>query len=282
MADTGWKTAGTAGSYVNGSGSVWNSPSLATADDNSPAWSGLPKNLYSYYLRLTNFGFSIPSGSTIDGIWVRIKRYASHVDSIDDGIVQLRDTGGPTGDNKARIATGFPHWPTSYETVYYGGSTDDWNVSGLDTDLVNDSSFGIDVVADSDIASSRTAYIDVVEIRVYYTEPDTGPVCFGHSTGVEEDYTETMAANSTGTGVVTGSGDAEKLLIHTSQTREFGPWKLGAGLAKLIMDKYGSGTGGLSLEYKSGATESACEADTWHNYTGQFTQDGWIKIRVKE
>jgi len=108
-----------------------------------------------------------------------------------------------------------------------------------------------------------------------------GSVCWGHVTGVEEDNTVTMAAGSTGTGVVSGSGDAEILAITGEQTREYGPWKLGAGKAKMLMDKYDTGTGGLSLEYKSGATEAACEADTWHSYTGKFVQSGWVKIRVK-
>jgi len=114
-------------------------------------------------------------------------------------------------------------------------------------------------------------------------EEVSGSVCYGHDTAVGEDNTLDFSGNWTGTGKIVSSGDNERLDVGPGQYMELiGTWKLGAGKAKMLMDKYDTGTGGLSLEYKSGATESACEADTWHSYTGKFSQSGWVKIRVKE
>jgi hypothetical protein len=53
--------------------------------------------------------------------------------------------------------------------------------------------------------------------------------------------------------------------------------------ARILYNKYGIGSGPAPtlFQYKTGATKTACEADTWHTYNGtSFTCLGWAKINV--
>jgi len=89
--------------------------------------------------------------------------------------------------------------------------------------------------------------------------------------------------NWTGTGVITGSGDSETLLIGVGEAEESETWKFGIGIAKIIMDKYPGGIGGDApiIEYKTGNSEANCEADNWHIFNGHsFNSLGWIKVKV--
>ncbi len=76
--------AGT-GSQVPGPGSgQWTDPENITANDTSYATvdvtqGGMFGYYHTYYLQGTNFGFNIPSGSTINGIQATIGRMTSGV-----------------------------------------------------------------------------------------------------------------------------------------------------------------------------------------------------------
>jgi kynurenine formamidase len=110
-----------------------------------------------------------------------------------------------------------------------------------------------------------------------------GSAAFGHVTDVEETNTETFADNWTvGDATISGEGDAEKITFTPGQTKESLTWNLGSGLAKVDMDKYGDqGTGGLTVEYKTGTDEEDCDADDWHVYGSEgFQCQGWVKLKV--
>jgi hypothetical protein len=57
-------------------------------------------------------------------------------------------------------------------------------------------------------------------------------------------------------------------------------WHIGSGSVRLREDVYGSGSGAATIQYKQGSSKDLCEADTWHDYSGVFSCDGWIKIKV--
>ena len=75
MASQGPRSAG-AGANQTGVGTVaWSFTGNIVADDGSSASSGtLTSGAQTNYLVASTFGFSIPAGSTIDGIVVEIKR----------------------------------------------------------------------------------------------------------------------------------------------------------------------------------------------------------------
>lgn len=150
---------------------TWASPSNAGASDNSyttanQIGSGSP---ITHYLKCTNFGFSIPSGATINGVTVEIERKPSQnsiSNNVKDSTISLVKGGTVSGANKADTAT---RWSTT-ETFYtYGSSSDLWSLSLTDSD-VNASNFGVVIsVTITSIKPNVIAYIDFVRITITYT-----------------------------------------------------------------------------------------------------------------
>jgi len=169
VAVTSYKTPGTVVS-ASRDALEWFDVNYAKASDNYHAYSSIGKQTYSDWLRCTNFGFStsdIPSGSTIDGIEVKIERKADTANVIKDSALYLRKTSGQVGDNKASAT----YWPTYDAEVTYGSYTDKWNAGLVDTDIVS-TDFGIDLSAyNNNPDSFEVARVDCVSIRVYYTVP---------------------------------------------------------------------------------------------------------------
>ncbi len=144
-ADTGTTSPGTMADDATVGTVAWNNPDYAKASDNAyAAWgnsSGATR--YSHYLKATNFGFSIPSGATINGILVEIERVASengsnYVKETEVKIVKADGTIGTT--NKADTVT---KWQTTTDAYYsYGGASDLWNET-WDSTKINDVDFGV-------------------------------------------------------------------------------------------------------------------------------------------
>ncbi|KKL99748.1 hypothetical protein LCGC14_1811320, partial [marine sediment metagenome] len=120
----------------------------------------------SDWIRLTNFGFSIPA-ATITGIEVEIDREATQSSSIKDGRIYLRKTSGQVGNNKS--AAGY--WDTidddSYDT--YGSTSDLWGTTWTSSEI-NSVDFGIDIYVGYDGSVADNARIDHLRIKIYYTE----------------------------------------------------------------------------------------------------------------
>lgn len=169
MSVTEWKLAGQVSNVDRDGKESWSDVDNIKACDGDVA-SVLPlKNEYTDWLRATDFGFTlvdIPQPAAIDGIEVRITRYASHSDYITDDALYLRGPSGQVGDNKASAS----EWGTTPAEVTYGASDDDWN-SGLDEFDVRSSDFGVDFsVTKGNTDNARTAYVDCIQVRVYYTD----------------------------------------------------------------------------------------------------------------
>lgn len=106
---------------------------------------------------------------------------------------------------------------------------------------------------------------------------------FGHDPPVEEDYALDHTDGS-GTGAPSGSGDDEILTIALGENWEYETRYVGAGEMVIAIDKYQTGSGPIpTIEYKTGATRVACEADSWNVYNGtSFTCTGWAKVRMSK
>ena len=182
MADTGWLDFTTI-TREDRAGSVneygwWRDSTTAYADEEDGTYARTDSFLrtgYTPWLRFVNVsGLSIPVGSTIDGIEVRIKRkgldYTTHNSDIRDSVLRLHVSGTMSGDDNADTDT---TWPTSNAFgATVGGPTDDWNAGYDRADLIG-ATFGVQLsVANVETVDAYgSAFVDVLQIKIYYTVP---------------------------------------------------------------------------------------------------------------
>jgi Tfp pilus assembly protein PilX len=144
----------------------WTSSTNVFSSNNVYATASLAGSAQSANLDVTNFGFNLPTGSTIVGIEADIERKASNTNSIEDYDVFLLKAGAASGNDKASTTD----WGTSDSTRTYGSGTDLWGTTWTEAQ-VEASNFGIRLKVRNLSTSSRTASVDWVNIRVYYTPP---------------------------------------------------------------------------------------------------------------
>lgn len=171
MASQGPNSAGT---FANDGGSggsyTWSNLSFASTSNNQYATCTVNASGVTYFLKCTNFGFAIPGGSTIDGIYVGVECWSDNSGAT-DLYVQLVKGGTISGDNKAY----FPDI-TIESVVPYGGISDLWGLSFTVADI-NSSTFGIAWAGqNTSMKSGVNYYIDHVTITVYYTGGGGGGV----------------------------------------------------------------------------------------------------------
>lgn len=146
-------------------GSTITDPANAYSSNDAWATTGTSQTLI-----LMGYGFSIPAGSTINGITAGVERKASansKFEFVTDFSIRLVIDGSVAGDDKKDTVT---KWPTTEAAKSYGGVADLWGLTPT-VDQVNASNFGIQLVPN---CSSAIAYIDVVTITVTYTEGGGG------------------------------------------------------------------------------------------------------------
>lgn len=116
-------------------------------------------------LKATNFGFTIPSGATINGIVVEIEKRSNDAGTDDYRVQLLDETGALVGDNKAQLDS----WPITIAISTYGGATDTWNWTTVTDAKINDIDFGVVISAQS-VRANQDVQIDFIRITVHYTE----------------------------------------------------------------------------------------------------------------
>jgi len=121
-------------------------------------------NETSDYIDLQEFGFDIPTGSTIDGIIVTIER-SSRTGTVKDATLQLLNASGTAGGDDKALA--LEAWPTSDASQDYGGPTTVWSISPTAV-MVNNALFGVRLSVTGDVKDDL-AFIDHVSMKVYYT-----------------------------------------------------------------------------------------------------------------
>lgn len=177
MASSGPNSPGTLADDSGVGTLAWTNPNNASSSDNTYA-TVLINNptVTTHYLKATNFGFSIPNGSTINGIVVEIERKSSS-NTVSrfarDNVVKLVIGGSIVGSNYSLAAK----WSTTESYFTYGGSSDLWGNTITVSD-VNSSTFGVVLSAslsDTNKVRTETAYVDHIRITVYYTENSAVP-----------------------------------------------------------------------------------------------------------
>jgi len=153
------------GTFANDTavGSVaWVNLSNVAASDDTYATAVLIHPQTTYYLKATNFGFSIPMGNKIDGIEVKAERKESF-GGAEDNSIKLAKGGTIQGDDKS---TGVDY-PLTDGIITYGGATDLWGLTWMLSDI-NASNFGVGDSAKS-LPGAPLPQIDHIEITVYYS-----------------------------------------------------------------------------------------------------------------
>jgi len=109
-----------------------------------------------------------------------------------------------------------------------------------------------------------------------------GTVCWGHDTAVEEDNTRDFTGDWTGTGSISGAGDAEQIDLDDGETMETSPVvHTGAVTVTIQKNKYGSGDAEVVVNYRHGATVAACQAAAWNEYAAPFVSAGYVQVQVE-
>ena len=154
----------------------WGAVNEAKTSNNAYATVGVSSTVQSNYLKVTNFGFAVPSGATINGITVSIDRKSNGSgpsNYVKDTIVKLVKGGTVSGDDKADTVT---RWPSTEATQTYGGAADLWGLTLTDTD-VNASTFGVVLSATLYLHFGKnypSAFVDYISITIDYTEGGGG------------------------------------------------------------------------------------------------------------
>jgi len=160
---------------------TWTTPEEITVtgggDDSVYATAALGKLAVSHYLKATNFGFTVPDGSTILGITVEIERKegAAAAGGVKDSEVKLIDEAGTIrSTNKADTVNG---WGSTEAIATYGGTSDTWGEAGgfWTTAKINDPDFGVVLSAvDYKVSgggAAEDAFVDFVRITIEYGPP---------------------------------------------------------------------------------------------------------------
>lgn len=155
--------AGTgATSNANGGTLDWLNPGNITAADGSYATSvAAITGLTTYYLKATNFGFTIPGFSIILGVQDDVLRKSTVNPALVDSSTKMIVQGTIQGSEYA-IAS---NWPTTAAYQQYGGFADSWG-NTLTAAILNDPTTGVAIAAVS--SAGATAEIDYVRRTVWY------------------------------------------------------------------------------------------------------------------
>lgn len=195
-------TVGT-GNWTNATVSYLNSA------DSKGSYSQLNQNQVTKYLKLTNFGFSLPTDAVITGIRVDVRKSGGTFSSIQDNSIKIVKGGVISGTEKSTGST----WPTSLSYTTYGGSGDLWGSTWTYGDI-NSTGFGVVISAKSTGSLTVNSNIDNVRIRVYYTS-SSSPVydpndndlnCQVNMTGLFRDNDGDGYTTGSTTTVCVGSG----------------------------------------------------------------------------
>jgi hypothetical protein len=153
--------------WVAGGGSSLQSD-ISSSDNSRVSYNAATQD----HLRLTNFGFSIPSDATVNGIVVTREGYA---DQGNEGRRQFQialTKNGSTASGLWKVDQQLPRYAAGEDVVDIGTSTDLWAASWTPAE-VNSSSFGL-LITDND-TSAYQLYFDHIQVTVYYTAaPSSG------------------------------------------------------------------------------------------------------------
>jgi len=161
---------------------TWSNPSYITIDDNNKAAAYPTAGNPTHYLKASNFGFSIPDGTTVVGVEVTVNAATSTMVSNGTArydIVRLvNGSGTVVGDDKSDDST-LVNLTLTDKT--FGGAADSWNASLTASD-VNNANFGV-VVSLAQASLAPYAMVDYIKVKVYYATTEQN---YAWAAGIDE------------------------------------------------------------------------------------------------
>jgi hypothetical protein len=173
MATAGPNGGGTFANDTTIGTSSWGTPSNASAEDGtSTTTAAIGNGTVANYLKCTNFGFSIPAGSTINGITVEVKaKRATTSRNLTIATIKLVKAGTIQGNNNGNATV----LGTTLAYATFGSVSDLWGLAFGASDI-NDSTFGVAISCTGGAGKgSVTGSIDYVRITITYTAATGGP-----------------------------------------------------------------------------------------------------------
>jgi hypothetical protein len=141
----------------------WENPQLANINDSSPAVINLNSNTVSEYLFCDNLGLNIPSGKSITGIAVKVKRKASLSLMGKDTSILLAPGGKISGSDRSKGGL----ISNSFSEISVGGKTDQWGLN-LSNAMVSDPKFGVAYAVKKTSLFNVKVEVDSIGVEVYY------------------------------------------------------------------------------------------------------------------
>lgn len=170
MSTAGPNICGTGADDATVGTTSWSNPTSIQADDGTNSSTSGSGSAVTHYLKATNFGFSIPSGSIIDGIQVTFERFYMS-SSPTDSEIKIVKGGSISSTNRSAGAT----WSSSVGTTNTFGSTSDlWGETWTYSDI-NASNFGV-VMSVTLAAGMTICNVDRVSITITYHAGSSVPV----------------------------------------------------------------------------------------------------------
>ena len=121
MVDTGWVICGTGASDSSVGTEAWANPGNVTADDATYAdGTSADKDEQMEYIKGSNFGLSVPTGSTIDGIEIR----GQFVCGYSEAYINYARVEHPSSGFGTDLESGSTTLTTSPTNYDYGGATE--------------------------------------------------------------------------------------------------------------------------------------------------------------
>lgn len=177
MADTGWLSCsiGTQGSQ---SLVDWTNPDFIIDEDAALAGISLSSFQQSESLIGRSFGASLPDGSVVTGIEVRIVTGSILIDESAGGFLNVylakdAHTSNPTETTSPGVVV---LTDTSGTEVIGGGSSNLWNTTWTEAE-VESANFGIVIngFGGDGIGGGVSGNIDTVQVKIHYTEGEVEP-----------------------------------------------------------------------------------------------------------
>jgi len=160
---------------------AWSNPSNAMTSNNiyATAYPLYNTGVYTHYLKATNFGFNIPTGSTINGISFGVEKAGNLSGGTDTYIVDYRvrmvKSGTIGTTDRADTST---RWSTTDTIDAYGSSSDLWGTTWAAADI-NSATTGLVFSATKDTTTTnpRIASVDYISMTVCYSYNPTPTSC---------------------------------------------------------------------------------------------------------
>ena len=165
--DTGFFNASTAASDSSNGGTIsWANFNDALSSNNAHATATFTVAATSHYLKITNFGFSIPTGATITGIELVKEGHFTKTDTLaGSSRARLVKAGSVVGTT---YTTNFPE--TTDAEITEGGSSDLWGETWTPAQI-NASDFGVVLWTEiTSVNGTGVIKVDAVTLKIYYTQ----------------------------------------------------------------------------------------------------------------